>query len=40
MFGSSDRLEIAITNGNAAQTLECGVGDSVHLTWEAMGELT
>lgn len=29
LFGSSDRLEIAVRNGNAAQTLGAGVGDVV-----------
>ncbi len=33
LFGSSDRLEIAVTNGNAAQTLGCATGDTVEVTW-------
>jgi S-adenosylmethionine hydrolase len=31
LFGSSNRLEIAVTNGNAAQQLEAHDGDAVHL---------
>jgi S-adenosylmethionine hydrolase len=31
LIGSSDRLEIAVRNGNAAQTLGVGVGDSVRV---------
>jgi S-adenosylmethionine hydrolase len=33
LLGSSDRLEIAVTNGSAAQRLHCGVGQSVHVRW-------
>ncbi len=33
LFGSNDRLEIAITNGNAARTLGHGVGDRVIVRW-------
>jgi len=33
LFGSNNRLGIAVTNGNAARTLRCDVGDSVHMTW-------
>lgn len=33
LFGSSDRLEVAVTNGSAARTLGCDVGDSVQVTW-------
>ncbi len=33
LFGSNNRLEIAIANGNAAQTLACGIDDPVQVTW-------
>lgn len=33
LFGSSDRLEIAETNGNAAARLAGGVGSRVRLSW-------
>lgn len=31
MIGSSDRLELAVRNGNAAQTLGVGIGDTVRV---------
>jgi S-adenosylmethionine hydrolase len=31
LFGSSDRLEIAVTNGNAAQRLSAGIGTPVYI---------
>lgn len=33
IIDSSDRVEIAVVNGNAAQTLNAAVGDEVVLTW-------
>ncbi len=33
LFGSSDRLEIAVTNGNAARQLGVGVNTQVHVSW-------
>ncbi len=31
LIGSSDRLELAVRNGNAAQTLGVGIGDTVRI---------
>ena len=33
IIDSSDRVEIAVVNGNAAQTLNAAIGDKVVLTW-------
>ena len=33
LFGSNDRLEIAINNGNAMSCLQAEVGTEVALTW-------
>ena len=33
LLGSSDRLEIAVTNGSAAKTVGCGVGECVQVRW-------
>lgn len=34
IIDSSDRVEIAVVNGNAAQTFNAAIGDEVVLTWE------
>ena len=34
LFGSSQRLEIAVVNGNAAKTLGADIGDRVDVSWE------
>ena len=33
IIDSSDRVEIAVVNGNAAQTFNAAIGDEVVLTW-------
>ncbi|MCR4411541.1 MAG: SAM-dependent chlorinase/fluorinase [Thermoguttaceae bacterium] len=35
LVGSSDRLELAVVGGSAAERLGAGVGDPVELRWEA-----
>ena len=37
LFGSSDRLEIAVAQGSAARQLGCAIGDVVHVSWTANG---
>lgn len=33
LFGSSEKLEIAVANGNAAAQLKVGAGESIHVCW-------
>jgi S-adenosylmethionine hydrolase len=37
LFGSSNRLEIAVNQGNAAERIGASVGDEVHVTWAVRG---
>ena len=38
LFGSSGRLEIAVTLGSAAEELRCAIGDEVRVTWTTGGQ--
>jgi hypothetical protein len=38
LFGSSNRLEIAVNQGNAAERIGASVGDEVHVKWAVRGE--
>ncbi len=37
LFGSADRLEIAVNQGSAAKRLGADVDDEVHVTWTPLG---